>query len=420
MPIFFPPASATVPTLRGTNSGTTVGNSITVTLPGGTVAGDLAIIFCDGGFTCSMSGKTAMIIRQSGVARASVFYTWVTAADISTGSYTVSMGGSFDATMIVATFVGNAALRVTPTLAASLDDNSGALISPQSVSSTPGSGTYALYFMYSRGNSTLTINRGSTLSNPTTAANAVAKLNSETFPSGSSLTATSYSWNSVSAGEQFANIYVTLTAEPTPALISNVTTTCTSTCTSAAINTTGAKVLIAQINCFVTNCTNPTLTDSAGNAWTLLSFNACATFLTARIAYVVNPTTSASHTFSVSTTTADWYYNVSAWSGITSFDKEVTNGTCNASGAATSVVSTALTPTVTGATMVAVGIQNAATSTQSIDSSFTALNVNVGAAGVNFPSISSYRIYTTAPASVAPTISSTAAGAMHSHFAIFN
>lgn len=80
---------------------------------------------------------------------------------------------------------------------------------------------------------------------------------------------------------------ITLVSGPVTAAGANVA--------SSAMNTTGATLLVAAVGTISSNVA-PFISDSAGNTWTALtSFGSGIS--RSRIHYVLNPTTSATHTF---------------------------------------------------------------------------------------------------------------------------
>jgi hypothetical protein len=83
-------------------------SSLTVTLPSGTQAGDFAVIFFAGDFTPSLpSGWTSIATDSTGTGLTALAASkTLTSGDISTGSVTVSMGGTQDCTLAIVTFIG--------------------------------------------------------------------------------------------------------------------------------------------------------------------------------------------------------------------------------------------------------------------------------------------------------------------------
>jgi hypothetical protein len=141
--------------------------------------------------------------------------------------------------------------------------------------------------------------------------------------------------------------------------------------TTSAINTTGASLIVLVVVISNTQTTDPT--DSAGNTWTALTL-ATAGASKERIYYCVSPTTSSTHTFSLSATFVP-SIGVMAFSGTSTsspFDQQST-GTQNFG---FTCQTGSVTPSVNGELLISgVSFQNS--NTVSIDSSFnTPLQVN--------------------------------------------
>lgn len=113
--------------------------------------------------------------------------------------------------------------------------------------------------------------------------------------------------------------------------------------TTGAIDTTGASLLVANIGSY-SGTSEPTLSDSKGSTWTLLTVQSSgADGARSRIYYAENPTVGAGHTFTVTGNDSFAALCVTAWSGpLTSsvFDQE--NGATT--GGATSLATGSVTP----------------------------------------------------------------------------
>lgn len=150
-------------------------------------------------------------------------------------------------------------------------------------------------------------------------------------------------------------------------------TTDFSNVTTGAINTSGATLLVVLISS--SGAANLTPTDSQGNTWTHAQSNTC-TGTANRIFYCVNPSTSASHTFSVSGSFRFPAIAAYAFSGADPSPLDVTNGHDN--GTTTSAFNTgSVTPSVDNCLIVA-GLCNNVSSAATIDSGFTALSYQSG------------------------------------------
>lgn len=171
-----------------------------------------------------------------------------------------------------------------------------------------------------------------------------------------------------------------------------------SSATTSAINTTGATLIIAWLGRFRTgDVPAPTFTDSAGNTWTAItdrqSTNSRGLFY-----YRLNPTTSASHTFTFSSASAVFFPSISvaAFAGPIVFGVEVgATTTSSASGQPGAIVPTSNGALlVAGETFSAVGTQAASGYTVSAQQNFNGSST--------LGSAIAYLIQTTA-ASVNPT-----------------
>lgn len=82
-------------------------------------------------------------------------------------------------------------------------------------------------------------------------------------------------------------------------LVSAVTSsTSSSTATTPAIDTTGATLIVVCLDTFKAGTANKTFVDSEGNTWTQLSTDTTVTNVELTWYYCLQPTTSATHTFS--------------------------------------------------------------------------------------------------------------------------
>jgi len=179
--------------------------------------------------------------------------------------------------------------------------------------------------------------------------------------------------------------------------------------TTAAINTTGAKLLLVSF--VFNNGVTPTLTDSAGNTWTALTATSNTSTRSTRQYYCINPTTSATHTFTFGPASVLGSIVVSAWSagdGVT-FDKEVGG---HASGTSITVAGAAasVTPANANSLLVTAFGFGASAVTASAGSGWTVIDAQDGAGSTNFGVGSLYQIQTTATTVAAGTVIGTAGG----------
>jgi hypothetical protein len=101
------PGTGTPSATRGSAIQVGTGSSVTLTLPGGSIAGDLAIIFAVSGWALSVPGGWApLYLFNSGTWNAMAASKLLDAGDISTGSITISAAASFDIHGGLVVFVG--------------------------------------------------------------------------------------------------------------------------------------------------------------------------------------------------------------------------------------------------------------------------------------------------------------------------
>lgn len=158
--------------------------------------------------------------------------------------------------------------------------------------------------------------------------------------------------------------------------------------TTGAIDTSGANLIVAAINYFA----DPGVTDSEGNTYTALTGSAHSQGFTARLYYVLSPTTSATHTF---TTSGDFSpIAVMAFSGVDSFDQQ--------SGAATNNSTTfqpgSLTPPADNCLLVAAAGGQGDIGAASVNESFTIEEQVAFSGGVTYGITLAYKIQTSAGA----------------------
>ncbi|MDR7331759.1 hypothetical protein [Roseateles asaccharophilus] len=194
------------------------------------------------------------------------------------------------------------------------------------------------------------------------------------------------------------------------ALLSSVKSGSSNGATTSAIDTTGAKLLIAALT--YNNGVTPTLTDSAGNTWTPLTATSDGSTRSTRLYYCINPTVSAAHTFTYGPTSVLGALVVSAWSasGSVAFDKEVGGF---ASGASVTVAGAAasVTPANNNSLLLTAFGFGANAVTASPGSGWSLIQCQDGVASTNFGCGALYQIQTTAATIAAATVIGTATGA---------
>ena len=171
--------------------------------------------------------------------------------------------------------------------------------------------------------------------------------------------------------------------------------------TSAAINTSGADLLVLVVSWDA--AVTISVSDSAGNTWTPLTPYA-ATYNRSGMFYAANAKTSASHTFTVSGTTSSTAFELLAISGsLLTAPFDIQNGAVNNS-SPSSIQTGPVTPSQ-GNSLVIAGISINSTSTSAptaIDSGFTISDSVAFASGVNYGGGAAY-LFQGAPAAVDPT-----------------
>lgn len=180
----------------------------------------------------------------------------------------------------------------------------------------------------------------------------------------------------------------------------------TSSVTTSAIDTTGAKLLVVGIMRDFN--TNPTvLSDSKSNTWTYIRGASLDGSIKVELYYCINPTVGSSHTFS---NTGSFNFSslaVSAFSGNAPYTiLDVNSGSTNAS---TTIAPGSITPTQDNCLVITILGINSTGTPISINDSFTKtdeLNFN---SGVSYGGAMAYKIQTTASAAN-PTWTRTASG----------
>ncbi len=155
-----------------------------------------------------------------------------------------------------------------------------------------------------------------------------------------------------------------------PALIANAATTPdVNGGTTAAINTTGANLIIFAVAFYNAGGTQVgTLSDSKGNTWTALTSHANGS-ITSRLYYCYNPTVGSGHTFSYTSVTFGIYgcLTVAAFSGFAASPFDLENGATATS--ASSISTGSITPSQ--ARTVVFAAAGFDTGTAAIDNGFT-------------------------------------------------
>ncbi len=143
--------------IRGTGIQASSASSYTVAWPSGTLAGDFAVLLVGHAYPVSATptGWTANNGPLGGsYFIGSVYSKTLTSADITAGSVTVTMTGTYDGCLAIVTFVGG--MTLTEADMSQNPTGSASIVGPTTVSA----GAFNLYFGANRAASTNTCNRG--------------------------------------------------------------------------------------------------------------------------------------------------------------------------------------------------------------------------------------------------------------------
>jgi len=161
IPVYTGGGGASTPVIRGTGIQASSAASYTVSWPSGTVAGDLAIIFGGHGFGVNLPAGWTSIDSSTGTNwNGATFMRFLSSADITAGSVTVTTAGTFDGTLAIATIkTPSEAIRtVTP-----VRNGSGASSVTVNTDGSPLTTDLVLYFGSNRAASTNTVSLGTNL-----------------------------------------------------------------------------------------------------------------------------------------------------------------------------------------------------------------------------------------------------------------
>lgn len=142
---------------------------------------------------------------------------------------------------------------------------------------------------------------------------------------------------------------------------------------TAAINTTGANLIVVKVSWYSGSTANGTLTDSKGNTWTALTrYNESVLPMATRLFYASSPTTDAAQTFTWTGASTFANVEVQAWSGMSSSPFDVENGATNGNNANTTIQPGSITPSQSNCIFITgLGHENNSGGARSINSSFT-------------------------------------------------
>jgi hypothetical protein len=162
--------------------------------------------------------------------------------------------------------------------------------------------------------------------------------------------------------------------------------------TSGARNTIGANLIEVSVKWYNGVTADVTVSDSEGNTWVpLTKYSNATSSESVRKWYCLSPTTSATHTFTVTGTATYCVINVHSFSGVASFHSEAgSNGTGSTAQAGS------VTPSANGAVIIA-SINGDSTTSFAIDSGFSEQG-SVYGGGNNIAGAAAYLIQATAGA----------------------
>jgi hypothetical protein len=164
--------------------------------------------------------------------------------------------------------------------------------------------------------------------------------------------------------------------------------------TTGSFDSTGATLIVVAFN-YSPDSPSPTVTDSKGNTYTLLSpITALTGALRGRLAYCVNPIVGSGHTVTVNAATVGYpTLTAYAFSGAGAYDSQETGDEQGG----TSMQPGSITPSEDNCLLVVAGFHDQATTDNSVNSSFSTLD-KVVTSGSNDDLVSAYKIQTTAGA----------------------
>lgn len=186
--------------------------------------------------------------------------------------------------------------------------------------------------------------------------------------------------------------------------------------TTSAIDTTGANLIVVGIAWY--SVTSPSVTDSAGNgAPTALTTSNIASDVGAKLYYWLNPTTSASHTFTLGPANVYGGLIVAAFSGVktsSAFDQQA--GATSAS--ATGLSPGSVTPSEDNELVIFIAGKGGNTTTVDSTTVGSMIGNYAGITAVTYALGMGYEIQTTAAASN-PSLSGTGSSVMAARIATF-
>lgn len=185
--------------------------------------------------------------------------------------------------------------------------------------------------------------------------------------------------------------------------------------TTDAINTTGANLIVIGIAWY--SVTSPSISDNQGNTWTALTTSNVASDVGAKLYYCVNPTTNASHTFTLGPANVYGGLIVAAFSGVKTtspFDQQ--NGATSSSASALSTGS--VTPSEDNELVIFIGGKGGNTTTVNATDVGSMIGSYAGITSTTYAAGMGYEIQTTATARN-PSLSGSGTSVMAARIATF-
>lgn len=186
------------------------------------------------------------------------------------------------------------------------------------------------------------------------------------------------------------------------ALVNSVHAKGLNTTTSAAIDTTGANLLVVALS--RQPFTSPTLTDSKGNTWTAAPNTASNVLGQTRFWFCINPTVGTGHTFTFTGSTIAINFTVMAFSGADTGESSYTAHSNATASNASTLQPGSITPPDDNSLVLAV-MGGEGTTGVTVDSGLTELTDDAFSSGNYYALDVAYKIQTTA-AAINPTFSS--------------
>lgn len=166
--------------------------------------------------------------------------------------------------------------------------------------------------------------------------------------------------------------------------------------TTAGINTTTADFIVIAVTGY--GASSWTVTDSQSNTWTAgTKYDATAQNPSVQLYYCTNPTTNASHTFTLSGSAVYGRINAAAFSGVAATSPLETANSGTATVASGSISSGSVTPSLNNSLLIAAGGFGSATGPGFNGTpAFTALDESTGLGGSDYSTGFAYYVQATA------------------------